>query len=126
MDYKGIIIEESLKNISVLKNVFIISTKIEQVTKEHQTSWLKQWTLHTVDIPENKAKYIANEISKCLETKHNWYADFKNDKFHFIIFTNKVFKVNRQKETEYNKVKKYGLSLGIPDYQLDFSPQVKV
>jgi len=46
--------------------------------------------------------------------------DYKNNQFHFIIFPNKVFKVNRAAKEDYNKVKAYGITLGIPVYQLDF------
>lgn len=52
MNYKGVIIEESLQETSVLKEVTILSTKVERVTPKHKTSWLKQWTLHTVEIGE--------------------------------------------------------------------------
>lgn len=124
-NFTGVIIEESIQTRSILKKVKILSTKVEQVTKEHQTPWTKQWTLHTVEIPENNAASIAEEISKILDSEHNWYADFKNDKFHYIIFRDKVFKVDRSKPEQYEKVTKYGLSLGIPDYHLDFSPHIK-
>ena len=53
--FKGVIIEESLDNTSVLKDVYIISTKVQKVTKEHKTSHLQQWTLNTVEIPETNA-----------------------------------------------------------------------
>ena len=125
MNYKGVMIEESLKDTSVLKNVDIISTKVEKVVKSHKTPWLTQWTLHTVEIPEEKAQEIANAISKALESEHNWYADFKNKQFYYIVFKGKVFKVDRSKSDEYEEVKKYGISLGIPDYQLDFSPDIQ-
>ena len=124
-NYQGIIIEESLENKDVLKDVKIVSTKVEKVTAKHQTPWLKQWTLHTVEITEQKAEKIADVISRNLETKHTaWYADFKHDNFHYIIFPEKVFKVNRRNDNEYEEAKQHGISLGIPDYQLDFSPEV--
>lgn len=123
MNYTGIIIEESLENKEVLKDLKIIKTEIEPVTEEHQTPWLKHWTMHTVEIEESKADEIAEKISKSLEKEHNWYADFKNNNTHFIIFRKKVFCIARKKE-EYEKVKKYGTTLGIPDYQLDFSPEI--
>lgn len=126
MNFKGVIIEESLKDKSVLKKVKILSTKIEPVTKEHQTPWLKQWTLDAVEIPENKAEEIAEEIRKSLETEHTaWYADFKNDFTHFIIFPEKIFKIDRSSEKEYKEARDYGISLGIPEYQVDFSPEIK-
>lgn len=125
MNYKGVIIEESLENRDVLKNIKIISTKIEQVIEKHKTPWLKQWTLHTVEISENEAEGVALEISKSLESEHPWYADFKNEDTHFIIFRDKVFKIDRTNKEQYDKAKEYGISLGIPPYQVDFHPEVK-
>src|SRR3989344_9096921 len=125
MNYRGVIIEESLENKDVLKDVLILSTKVEEVTEEHKTPWLKQWTLHTVEIPEGKEEGIAEKISKALDSQHAWYADFRSDKFDYIIFRGKVFKVDRSKPEQYKEVTEYGLSLGIPDYQLDFSPHIK-
>ena len=124
-NFNGVIIEESLENRDVLQKVKIIKTKVEEVTEEHKTPWIKQWTLHTIEILENQADEIGEDLSKSLDSEHSWYADFKNDKFHYIIFRNKVFKVDRAKPEQYDDVTKYGLTLGIPDYQLDFTPHIK-
>ena len=125
MDYKGVIIEESLENKDILKDVKTLETKVEEVTEEHKTPWIKQWTLHTVEIPENQVKNIAEKISKALDSEHDWYADFKNDTHHYIIFRNKIFFVDKQSKEQYDEAKKYGISLGIPEYQVDFHPKVK-
>lgn len=95
-NYKGTIIEESLENKDVLKRVKIISTKVEKVTDKHKTPCLSQWTLHAVEIPENNAKFVAEEISKSLDYSHNssWYADYKNDTHHYIIFRDKIFYID--------------------------------
>jgi len=119
-DFKGVIIEESLEDKSVLKKMTIIQTKISQVTEKHKTPWIKQWTLHTVKITENDANTIAKELSLALDSKHNWYADFKNDYYHYIIFKNKVFFIDRTQKEQYTIAKVYGLSLGIPEYQVNF------
>ena len=124
-NFSGVIIKESLEYKDVLQKVKIIGTKVEEVTEEHKTPWIKQWTLHTVEILENQADEIAEDLSNSLDSKHDWYADFKNDKFHYIIFRNKVFRIDRSKPEQYQDVTKYGVSLGIPDYQLDFSPHIK-
>jgi len=118
--YKGVIIEESLEKKDILKKIKILKTDVEQVTKEHKTPWIKQWTLHTIEIPENQADGIAEKISKALDSKHAWYADFKNNYFHYIIFHDKIFKIDKSKKEQYSNVAKYGINLGIPDYQLDF------
>ena len=128
MNFKGVIIEESLINPDILKEVKILKTKTERVTVKHKTPWLQQWTLHTVEVPNNAADSIAKEISKFLDYSHKsaWYADYKNDKIHYIIFKGKVFKINRNSPQEYKAATDYGISLGIPDYQVDFSPHIKV
>jgi hypothetical protein len=124
MNYEGVIIEESLDNKDVLKLVKILKTKIEMVTPRMNTPHLKQWTLHTVEIPEEKADEIAQEISRSLKLKEEWYADYRNNQYHFIIFREKIFKVNRRSSFEYEKVKEYGISLGIPAHQVNFTEDV--
>ena len=123
----GCILEESLENKSILDTIKIVSTKVEQTTEKHKTPWVKQWTHHKVEIGIDEADSIAEKISKALDNEHkySWYADFKNDYTHYVIFKDKIFKIDRTKEQEYNEATKYGIDLGIPDYQVDFAKNVK-
>lgn len=126
MHYKGVIIEESLGDQSLLNDLKIIETKVEPVVEAHKTPWLDRWTLHTVEIPEEQADEIAQKISQSFDKDHtDWYADFKNERYHYVVFSNKVFKVEMSRLEEYKPVVEHGLSLGIPDYQLDFAPDIK-
>ena len=87
---------------------------------------MKQWTLNTVEIPEDIAQIIAEKISQSFDRKHpDWYADYKNDKYHFIIFSGKIFKVDLANPVLYKDAKAYGISIGIPEYQVDFVPEDK-
>jgi hypothetical protein len=124
--FTGDVIEESLENKEVLKKIKIVSTRVEAVIEKHQTPWLSQWTLHTVDIPENEAEKIAEEISRSLDRDHggSWYADFKNATHHYIIYRDKIFYVDRKSKTQYEAARQYGLALGIPEYQVNFLPEV--
>lgn len=127
MNYRGVIIEESLENTSILKEVKILETKVEPITPDHKTPWLKQWTIHTVEIFENTADKVAEKISKSFDKEHpDWYADYKNDKYHYIIYQNKIFKVDLANPILYKDAKAYGISIGIPEYQVDFAPKDKV
>jgi hypothetical protein len=119
MNYLGTIIEESLSDKTVLSKLDILSTKVEPIVPAHATPWLTQWTLHKVSISEGEAEDIANVLSKSLEPNH-WYADYKNETTHYIIFLNKVFKIDRLSPLAYKEVKQYGLTLGIPEHQLPF------
>lgn len=126
MNYKGVIIEESLEKADILKDVIVIETKVEAVTEEHKTPWIKQWTLHTVEIPEEKADQVAEKLSADLDKEHEWYADYKNDQYHYIIYRGKVFKVDLKNPVLYKDAKQYGISVGIPEYQVDFAPEDKI
>lgn len=120
MSYEGTIIEESLEDKSVLKEMKILSQKIHPVTEKDQTPWVKQWTLDKVEISEEVAEEIAEKISKSLDSKHQhaWYVDYRNKNIHFIIFLRKVFKVARTSQAEYNAAIQYGINIGMPDYQI--------
>ena len=82
--------------------------------------------MHTVEIPQDQIERIALKISENLESKHEWYADYKNEKYHYIIYRNKIFKIDRTNPKEYQAAKNYGLALDIPDYQVNFSPEIEV
>src|SRR3989344_2028197 len=123
--YQGVIIEESLKDTTILKSIKILHTNIESATPEHKTPWVKQWTLHTVEIADNEIENVTKQLANKLDSEHAWYADFKNDKYHYIIFYRKIFRVDRSRPPEYEAVTNYGLTLNIPAYQLDFSPAIK-
>src|SRR3989344_2414985 len=69
-DFVGVLIEESLEEKGVLNKIKILKTKIEKVTERHKTPWIKQWTLHTVKILENRAYAVAKDLSKSLDSQH--------------------------------------------------------
>ena len=120
MKYNGIIIEESLWNKNVLKKVNIVSTMVEKVEDRHETPWLEKWTLHTVEIQENMVNKVAEELAGAFDVDHigNWYADFKNDDFHYVVYPNKIFKLDRGKKSDYDEMAEYALGIGLPKSQL--------
>lgn len=120
--FRGTIIEESLEDPSILKELKILSTRVVMVTEKHKTPWLKQWTLHKVEIPEDKVGEYAKRLSKVLDKSHagSWYCDFQNIELHYIVFRDKVFLAHKSNLDEYRPAMDYGKQLGIPEYQLDF------
>jgi hypothetical protein len=124
VNYTGVIIEESLADKVVLGRVKILSTKISPVTEKDGTPWLKQWTLHTVEVAEGMARSIAKQVSHTLEAEHEWYADFKNATHHYIIFRDKIFYIDRTNSEQYREATQHGITLGLPPHQVDFSKEV--
>ncbi|HEY4500461.1 MAG TPA: hypothetical protein VJH25_01575, partial [Candidatus Paceibacterota bacterium] len=78
-------------------------------------------TLHTVEIKNEDSDEIAKRLMASLEEAHNWYADYKNDKYHFIVYRDKFFKVDLTNPILYKEAKQHGIDLGIPEYQVDFT-----
>ncbi len=125
-NYEGTIIEESLADVSVLKEVNIRSTKVEPVTEKHKTPWVTQWTLHEVEVAPGKAAQLAERIQKALDHTHPWYADYKTDRDHYIIYRDAVFHItDRSDKKQYHAATEHGIAIGIPAYQLDFSESVR-
>lgn len=119
--YSGCVIEESLTNKDVLKEFIITRTNVEKVTEESNTPDLDVWTMHIVEIAENKIESIVPLLSKSIDGSRKnggWYTDLKSDDWHYIIFSGKVFKVDRSSDEQYEQAKEYGMSIGIPEYQL--------
>lgn len=120
MDYKGIIIEESLSNANIIKELEVIGTEIESVTEKSETPWLDRWTMHTVVIKEDRIDEYTKKLSNLIEVEHcsNWYCDFQNEKFHYVVFSNKVIKMDKTSEEDYRKMREYAISIGLPEHQL--------
>ena len=116
--YEGCIIEESLSNKDIITLFDIVRTEIVKVTETNATPWLKNWTMHMVEMDEMNIDDVVIKLKSSLNSEGNWYADLKNEDYHYIIFNDKVFKVNRSSREQYNEVKLYGLARGIPAYQL--------
>ena len=43
---------------------------------------------------------------------------------HFIIYQDEIFKIRRDDPAGYQAARAHGIALGIPAYQLDFSPGI--
>ncbi len=77
--------------------------------------------MHIVEIAEDKIESIVPLLSKSIDGSRKnggWYTDLKSDDWHYIIFSGKVFKVDRSSDEQYEQAKEYGMSIGIPEYQL--------
>src|SRR3954463_7106716 len=101
MNYRGDIIEESLEDKSILNGLKItLGQVIEPVTGKHQTPWVSQWTHRFIEIPKDIVFKFADRLSKALDSKHAWYADFKTDFDHFIVFRDKIFHITDRSSRE--------------------------
>ena len=98
-NFKGVIIEESLDDKSILKRIKIVKTKTEKVPDRYKIPWLQRWTKDIVEIPENEAEEIAEEIKKSMNKDYDWHVFFFNKTaektVHFTINKDKVNRTER-------------------------------
>jgi hypothetical protein len=120
MSFVGVIIEESLKDAGVLGEMRIRRTSRQAVTESHRTPWLRQWTLHVVEIADDAAERVAGRLAAAINPTHAWYADFKDEHLHYVVFHGRIFRVRRDALHAYDEAKAYGRALGTPEHQLDF------
>jgi hypothetical protein len=120
MNYKGVIIEESLDDSIIIKELEVIETYVSKTTVREETPWLEQWTIQTVLIPENKINDYTKRLSELIDTNHceNWYCDFRNEEFHYVVFSNKIFKLDKNKKQDYHEMREYAIGIGLPEHQL--------
>ena len=104
--FKGMIVEESLKDPTLI-NTFSIS-KVEISSPSH-------WHIYTVSINEH---HILN-LQKFIKDGP-WYIHFWNDKEVIIIFQKRIFRFVKTDKSSWAQLMNYGKELEIPESQLDF------
>jgi hypothetical protein len=122
MDFEGVVIQESLTDISILRRLTILATRVEAVTDWHRTPWLKQWTFLTIRVSEQDADELAALIGRSIDREHHtsWYADYKNDTHHYVVFSDCAFYIDRRRPEQYEEARDYAIRRGLPDHQADF------
>ncbi|MDI6721050.1 MAG: hypothetical protein QMD85_01575 [Candidatus Aenigmarchaeota archaeon] len=105
LPYKGVIIEESLKDNSSLKEVETILTK---------TSRDGEWHLVTVKAWKKEIDLLEKNI------KDRWYAHFWRGDEMIVIFENKKFIFSKNDDAARNDAVNYGIGIGIPREELTF------
>ncbi len=101
MKYLGVIVKESLSDIAVLDRFEVLST--QTIGPENDT-----WNLVKVIGSKKQVTELKDFIKE-----GPWYANFWSEKGMLVVFKDKVV-------TDKVEAIKYGLSINIPNEQLDF------
>ncbi len=105
---KGTIIENSLSNKSILKQLQIISTR---------ESRSLNWILHSVLIDQKQIDLLAKSLDEGPWYIHLWEQGMDDI---IVIFKNKIFNIKYSDKKTWSEAVAYGKSIGIPEEQLDF------
>lgn len=103
---KGAIIENSLKDTSILGELQVMRT------------WRDGgWILHDVLVAEDKAEKLAQYLDNGPWYIHLWQPGADEVT---VIFKNRVFRLKYSDKSTWREAVEYGKSIGIPGEQLDF------
>jgi hypothetical protein len=80
-----------------------------------------QWTLLWFEADDADADQLAEQLSRALETRGGWYADFHSDSEVVVVFAGRIFRYQRGDKSDRAKVADYARSVGVPEEQLDWA-----
>ena len=117
MNYKGVIIEESLVSNELLKLCKIISTRVSNDDDPKTNAGESVWTLHQVEVTKQNIGEVVSQLGKNLKLP-NWWADLSLEDKVYIIFHNKIFKGKSSDLGFRKQVINYARSLNLPEGQI--------
>jgi hypothetical protein len=107
--YKGTIVEESLTDSSILKDLKVLDVKISD-----DENPADRWHMYTVTVGRDDIERLSQAI------KPGWYMHFWQGKHIIAVFQGRTFEFDHDDKTTWVPIIEYGISQGIPKEQLDF------
>ena len=113
--WKGVIIEESLEDKSLLSLVKIISSRQTTLENESERGVL---TFHSVELKDSNLDEFIETAQKSI--KDSFYIHICKDSEMIVIFRNKVFRFSSDNLEGLNEAREYGISVGVFKEQMPF------
>ncbi len=79
------------------------------------------WTFIEFQAEDDQAGELARKLAGVLIAEGGWYADFGVGDDHVVVFAGKVFRYRKGDEAGCAEATEYGLSVGCPADQLDWT-----
>lgn len=101
---KGIIIQNSLSDTSILDKLHILKTKVGNT-----------WTLHDIIANKDDIPLLQHALAT-----GPWYIHLWNEDEIVVIYKDKIFWIDKNDHASWREAIKHGLTIGIPIEQLSF------
>lgn len=118
MTWRGVIIEESLEDSSLLNLVKILKTKKSFLENEDEKGVLN---FHCVEV-EQREEFIE-KAKRAI--KQGWYMHICKDDKMIVIFRNKVFEFSEHEREKITEARNYGISIGILPEQMEIENLIR-
>ncbi|MDO8622921.1 MAG: hypothetical protein Q7R52_01640 [archaeon] len=107
MVWQGVILKESLEDLSLLELVKIVETKKER---------------YNIEVEDNEKDEFVQKAIRAVKSKS--YIHLVKDKVMYVIFRNHMFKFSRG-YPELETAREYGKKLGIPEKEMPFEKLIE-
>ena len=118
--WKGVIIEESLEDKSLLSLVKIISSRQTTLENESERGVL---TFHSLELEDSNLDEFIETAQK--SNKDSFYIHICKGNEMIVVFKNKVFRFSSDNSAELNKAREYGISVGVFKEQMPFEKLIE-
>ncbi len=113
--WRGVIIEESLKDKSLLKLAKIIETEKSTLENEAEAGIL---TFHKIEVPDANKKEFLKKARSAIKDK--FYLHICKGGAMILVYKNKSFEFSKNETDKIIEAQEYGAVHGILREQLDF------
>ena len=114
----GLLLQESLQDLSVLDRLRIVKTESWDVLNaaEYQP---EVWTAISFEVDDLQAEAVIDALSHALKTP-GWYIDLRQADQVIVVFPEQVFKYKRGDAAGKSAAQDYARASGIPLTQIDW------
>jgi len=119
--YSGALLGESLRPGAVLDGIPLTVMKIYRAALGNAEAGQPElWTVIEFEVPVDRARELAESLSRLLLADGGWYCDFRSADEVFVVFSGRIFRYPRGDRAGRARVEEYGRSAGVPEAQLDW------
>ncbi len=113
--WRGVIIEESLEDKSLLNLAKIVETKKSTLEGEAEAGTL---TFHKVEVDDGKKDLFLKDARSFIKDK--FYLHICKGGLMIVVYKNKMFEFSKNEAGKINEARDYGAAHGILREQLEF------
>ena len=119
---KGVLLAESLRLDAAVAvpGLQLHSVRRRDVSDSTTDEQPEIWTFIEFVAPDSVSPQLARALSSALRADGGWYADYSTGEDRVIVFAGRVFQYPRGDVPGRAAAQAYGLSVGIPEHQLDW------
>ena len=100
---------------------FVVTRIVRKDFPDEPPGMPTTWTFIEFQAEDNRAGELARKLADVLAAEGGWYADFGVGDDHVVVFAGKVFRYRKGDEAGRAEATRYGLSVGCPADQLDWT-----